>query len=90
MGEPCSRLEPCDHHKDLYCDSGVLSETETGTCKGKMTNRYSKLYARPGKEMNIIFVNSDQNMVIVLILKDKMQKKRTTGGIGPMENLRSQ
>uniref|UniRef100_A0A3P8V4B0 CCN family member 3 n=1 Tax=Cynoglossus semilaevis TaxID=244447 RepID=A0A3P8V4B0_CYNSE len=35
MGEPCSRLEPCDHHKDLYCDSGVLSETETGTCKAR-------------------------------------------------------
>ncbi|KAG1947471.1 CCN family member 2b isoform X1 [Pimephales promelas] len=31
-GEPCSFLEPCDHHKDLYCDYGVLSDTETGIC----------------------------------------------------------
>ncbi|XP_051991992.1 CCN family member 2-like isoform X1 [Xyrauchen texanus] len=31
-GEPCSLLEPCDHHKDLYCDYGVLSDTEMGIC----------------------------------------------------------
>ncbi|XP_030644989.1 CCN family member 2b [Chanos chanos] len=31
-GEPCSLLEPCDHHKELYCDYGVLSDTETGIC----------------------------------------------------------
>lgn len=34
-GEPCSFLEPCDHHKDLYCDYGVLSDTETGICMGE-------------------------------------------------------
>lgn len=34
-GEPCSFLEPCDHHKDLYCDYGVLSDTETGICIGE-------------------------------------------------------
>ncbi|XP_076865798.1 CCN family member 2b [Brachyhypopomus gauderio] len=31
-GEPCSLLEPCDHHKDLYCDYALLSDTETGIC----------------------------------------------------------
>ncbi|XP_065124212.1 CCN family member 2b isoform X1 [Paramisgurnus dabryanus] len=31
-GEPCSFLEPCDHHKDLYCDYSLLSDTETGIC----------------------------------------------------------
>ncbi|KAL6461294.1 hypothetical protein MHYP_G00312600 [Metynnis hypsauchen] len=32
VGEPCSLLEPCDHHKDLYCDYALLSDTETGIC----------------------------------------------------------
>uniref|UniRef100_A0A665VW95 CCN family member 3 n=1 Tax=Echeneis naucrates TaxID=173247 RepID=A0A665VW95_ECHNA len=32
LGEPCSLLEPCDHHKALYCDYTVLSDTETGIC----------------------------------------------------------
>ncbi|XP_010871384.2 CCN family member 2b isoform X2 [Esox lucius] len=31
-GEPCTALEPCDHHKDLYCDFAVLSDTEHGIC----------------------------------------------------------
>uniref|UniRef100_A0A4W6C105 CCN family member 3 n=1 Tax=Lates calcarifer TaxID=8187 RepID=A0A4W6C105_LATCA len=32
LGEPCSLLEPCDHHKELYCDYALLSDTETGIC----------------------------------------------------------
>ncbi|KAM4630524.1 CCN family member 2b isoform 2-T2 [Polymixia lowei] len=32
LGEPCSLLEPCDHHKELYCDYTLLSDTETGIC----------------------------------------------------------
>uniref|UniRef100_A0A4W6CTZ1 CCN family member 3 n=1 Tax=Lates calcarifer TaxID=8187 RepID=A0A4W6CTZ1_LATCA len=24
LGEPCSLLEPCDHHKELYCDYALL------------------------------------------------------------------
>uniref|UniRef100_A0A3Q3GEX8 CCN family member 3 n=1 Tax=Labrus bergylta TaxID=56723 RepID=A0A3Q3GEX8_9LABR len=32
VGEPCSLLEPCDHHKELYCDYNLLSDTETGVC----------------------------------------------------------
>ncbi|XP_034560107.1 CCN family member 2b [Notolabrus celidotus] len=32
VGEPCSLLEPCDHHKELYCDYSLLSDTETGVC----------------------------------------------------------
>ncbi|XP_076013228.1 CCN family member 2b [Genypterus blacodes] len=32
QGEPCSLLEPCDHHKELYCDYTLLSDTETGIC----------------------------------------------------------
>ncbi|XP_041665759.1 CCN family member 2b isoform X2 [Cheilinus undulatus] len=32
LGEPCSLLEPCDHHKELYCDYGLLSDTYTGIC----------------------------------------------------------
>ncbi|KAI4887194.1 hypothetical protein NFI96_018110 [Prochilodus magdalenae] len=31
-GEPCSLLEPCDHHKDLYCDYALLSDMQTGIC----------------------------------------------------------
>ncbi|XP_071230939.1 CCN family member 2b isoform X1 [Salvelinus alpinus] len=31
-GEPCTFLEPCDHHKGLYCDYAVLSDTEHGIC----------------------------------------------------------
>ncbi|MBN3321400.1 CTGF factor, partial [Atractosteus spatula] len=31
-GEPCSLLEPCDHHKELYCDYSILSDTDTGVC----------------------------------------------------------
>lgn len=34
LGEPCSLLEPCDHHKELYCDYALLSDTETGICMG--------------------------------------------------------
>ncbi|KAK0136679.1 Connective tissue growth factor [Merluccius polli] len=32
LGEPCSLREPCDHHKMLYCDYSVLSDTEAGIC----------------------------------------------------------
>ncbi|XP_029976190.1 CCN family member 2-like isoform X2 [Salarias fasciatus] len=32
LREPCSLLEPCDHHKDLYCDYTLLSDTQTGVC----------------------------------------------------------
>ncbi|XP_060948772.1 CCN family member 2b [Limanda limanda] len=32
LGEPCSMLEPCDHHKEVYCDYALLSDTETGIC----------------------------------------------------------
>ncbi|CAL8297205.1 unnamed protein product [Lota lota] len=32
LGEPCSLREPCDHHKRLYCDYSVLSDTEAGIC----------------------------------------------------------
>ncbi|XP_078123809.1 CCN family member 2b isoform X2 [Sander vitreus] len=32
LGEPCSLLEPCDHHKELYCDYTLLSDSETGIC----------------------------------------------------------
>uniref|UniRef100_A0A8C2YYF1 Cellular communication network factor 2b n=1 Tax=Cyclopterus lumpus TaxID=8103 RepID=A0A8C2YYF1_CYCLU len=32
LGEPCSLQEPCDHHKELYCDYTLLSDTETGIC----------------------------------------------------------
>ncbi|KAK2921465.1 CCN family member 2b [Channa argus] len=32
LGEPCSMLEPCDHHKELYCDYALLSDTQTGIC----------------------------------------------------------
>ncbi|XP_030597832.1 CCN family member 2b [Archocentrus centrarchus] len=32
LGEPCSLLEPCDHHKELYCDYALHSHTETGIC----------------------------------------------------------
>ncbi|KAM9306655.1 CCN family member 2b [Pholidichthys leucotaenia] len=32
LQEPCSLMEPCDHHKDLYCDYSLLSDTETGIC----------------------------------------------------------
>ncbi|KAM6959500.1 CCN family member 2b isoform 2-T2 [Aplochiton taeniatus] len=32
VGEPCSLQEPCDHHKELFCDFAVLSDTETGIC----------------------------------------------------------
>ncbi|CDQ95778.1 unnamed protein product [Oncorhynchus mykiss] len=31
-GEPCTLLEPCDHHKELYCDYAMLSDTEHGIC----------------------------------------------------------
>ncbi|XP_028819471.1 CCN family member 2b [Denticeps clupeoides] len=31
-GEPCSLLEPCDHHKALFCDRSILSDTEHGIC----------------------------------------------------------
>nr|XP_015203944.1 PREDICTED: connective tissue growth factor-like [Lepisosteus oculatus] len=34
-GEPCSLLEPCDHHKELYCDYSILSDTDTGVCIGE-------------------------------------------------------
>lgn len=34
LGDPCSLLEPCDHHKELYCDYALLSDTETGICMG--------------------------------------------------------
>ncbi len=42
-GEPCSFLEPCDHHKDLYCDYGVLSDTETGICMGEYSVAFWKV-----------------------------------------------
>ncbi|XP_061884677.1 CCN family member 2-like [Entelurus aequoreus] len=32
FGEPCTSLEPCDHHKELYCDYALLSDTDTGIC----------------------------------------------------------
>ncbi|XP_034058056.1 CCN family member 2b [Gymnodraco acuticeps] len=32
LGEPCSLLEPCDHHKQLYCDYSLLSDSDTGIC----------------------------------------------------------
>ncbi|XP_056154356.1 CCN family member 2b isoform X2 [Lampris incognitus] len=32
QGEPCSTQESCDHHKGLYCDFAVLSDTEVGIC----------------------------------------------------------
>ncbi|XP_019744484.1 CCN family member 2b [Hippocampus comes] len=32
IGEPCNLLEPCDHHKELYCDYALLSDTDTGIC----------------------------------------------------------
>ncbi|XP_077363003.1 CCN family member 2b [Festucalex cinctus] len=32
LGEPCNLLEPCDHHKELYCDYALLSDTDTGIC----------------------------------------------------------
>ncbi|XP_037120288.1 CCN family member 2b [Syngnathus acus] len=32
LGEPCNLLEPCDHHKELYCDYALLSATDTGIC----------------------------------------------------------
>ncbi|XP_058474276.1 CCN family member 2b [Solea solea] len=32
LGDPCSLHEPCDHHKELYCDYSLLSDTETGIC----------------------------------------------------------
>lgn len=31
-GEPCSLLDPCDHHKELYCDYALQSISETGIC----------------------------------------------------------
>ncbi|MBN3301921.1 CTGF factor, partial [Amia calva] len=34
-GEPCSLLQPCDHHKELYCDYSVLSDTEAGICMAR-------------------------------------------------------
>ncbi|KAK1152991.1 CCN family member 2-like [Acipenser oxyrinchus oxyrinchus] len=34
-GDPCSDLEPCDHHKELYCDYSILSDTETGICMAR-------------------------------------------------------
>ncbi|KAK6474195.1 CCN family member 2-like [Huso huso] len=34
-GDPCSGLEPCDHHKELYCDYSILSDTETGICMAR-------------------------------------------------------
>ncbi|XP_036394980.1 CCN family member 2b isoform X2 [Megalops cyprinoides] len=35
VGEPCSLLEPCDHHKELYCDYTALSDMETGVCMAR-------------------------------------------------------
>ncbi|KAG7469153.1 hypothetical protein MATL_G00125920 [Megalops atlanticus] len=35
VGEPCDLLEPCDHHKELYCDYTALSDTETGVCMAR-------------------------------------------------------
>uniref|UniRef100_A0A4W6FSG8 VWFC domain-containing protein n=1 Tax=Lates calcarifer TaxID=8187 RepID=A0A4W6FSG8_LATCA len=32
LGEPCSLLEPCDHHKELYCDY-ALGESFQPSCK---------------------------------------------------------
>ncbi|KAG5858106.1 hypothetical protein ANANG_G00026570 [Anguilla anguilla] len=32
MGEPCSLWEPCDHHKDLYCDYTALSDSTPAIC----------------------------------------------------------
>ncbi|XP_033982089.1 CCN family member 2b [Trematomus bernacchii] len=32
LGDPCSLLEPCDHHKQLYCDYSLLSDSDTGIC----------------------------------------------------------
>ncbi|XP_072530747.1 CCN family member 2b [Salminus brasiliensis] len=46
-GEPCSSLEPCDHHKDLYCDYALLSDTETGICiaqEGQMCDLGGVIY----------------------------------------------
>lgn len=34
-GEPCSLLDPCDHHKELYCNYNLLSDSETGICMGE-------------------------------------------------------
>ncbi len=42
-GEPCSFLEPCDYHKDLYCDYGMLSDTETGICMGECNVAFWKV-----------------------------------------------
>lgn len=36
IGEPCNLLEPCDHHKELYCDYALLSDTDTGICMGNV------------------------------------------------------
>uniref|UniRef100_W5L2W7 CCN family member 3 n=1 Tax=Astyanax mexicanus TaxID=7994 RepID=W5L2W7_ASTMX len=46
-GEPCSLLEPCDHHKDLYCDYALLSDTENGICmaqEGQMCDLGGVIY----------------------------------------------
>ncbi|XP_042362370.1 CCN family member 2b isoform X2 [Plectropomus leopardus] len=47
LGEPCSLLEPCDHHKELYCDYTLLSDTETGICmaqEGQMCDLGGVMY----------------------------------------------
>ncbi|XP_035265140.1 CCN family member 2b isoform X1 [Anguilla anguilla] len=35
MGEPCSLWEPCDHHKDLYCDYTALSDSTPAICMAR-------------------------------------------------------
>ncbi|XP_048882991.1 CCN family member 2-like [Brienomyrus brachyistius] len=35
VGEPCSPLEPCDHHRQLYCLSTALGNSDTGVCMAR-------------------------------------------------------
>lgn len=52
-GEPCSLLEPCDHHKDLYCDYSLLSDTETGICMGELI-----ILLLPFEILRVIIINN--------------------------------
>uniref|UniRef100_A0A3Q3GMQ2 CCN family member 3 n=1 Tax=Labrus bergylta TaxID=56723 RepID=A0A3Q3GMQ2_9LABR len=59
VGEPCSLLEPCDHHKELYCDYNLLSDTETGVCMGNTLSPNNNCSFQPSCKHHCVCMNGE-------------------------------